>query len=120
MTPDGVFSSSTSGIAAAAMIDRNTKALMKPTTFLLNTARGGLIDEPALHRALSENKLAGAALDVLSEEPPPADHLMLSTPRCLINPHIAWATREARQRLLDESAANLAAYLAGEQRNRVA
>ena len=94
-------------------------ALMRPHAILLNTSRGPLIDEAALVEALHHGRIAAAALDVLSEEPPPADHPLLLAPNALITPHIAWATRAARQRLLDETAANVAAFLAGQPRNVV-
>jgi len=92
---------------------------MKPGAFLINTARGPLVNEEDLAAALREARLAGAALDVLSQEPPPANHPLLSTPNCLITPHIAWATKEARARLMRVAADNLAAFLAGTPRNVV-
>ncbi len=94
-------------------------ALMKPTAYLINTSRGPLIDEPALAEALRSGRLAGAGLDVLSEEPPPADHPLLDAPNCYITPHIAWATRSARRRLLDAAVENVRAFLAGSPRNVV-
>ena len=92
---------------------------MRPTALLLNTARGALIDEPALARALHEGAIAGAALDVLSREPPPADHPLRSAPRCLITPHQAWTSRAARERLLAITAENVAGMLAGRPQNVV-
>lgn len=86
---------------------------MKPTALLVNTARGGLIREADLARALREGVLGGAALDVLSEEPPRPDNPLLSAPRCVITPHLAWATLEARQRLLKITAENVRSILAG-------
>jgi glycerate dehydrogenase len=94
-------------------------ARMKPSALLINTARGGLIDEAALAHALASGKLAGAALDVLSVEPPPPDHPLLRAPNCLVTPHIAWATRAARARLLDIAVGNVRAFLAGSPRNVV-
>lgn len=94
-------------------------ARMKPTACLINTSRGGLIDESALVEALRAGRLAGAGLDVLSTEPPPADHPLLREPRCLVTPHIAWASRAARQRLMDIVAANLSAFLDGKPINVV-
>lgn len=96
-------------------------ALMKPTALLINTARGGLIDESALLYALQTGRLAGAGLDVLSEEPPPAQHPLLTywAPNLIITPHIAWANREARQTLVDEVRENIRAFLRGERRNRL-
>lgn len=86
---------------------------MKSTAFLINTARGGLIDEAALLDALETGEIAGAGLDGLSVEPPPADHPLLNAdlPQLLITPHSAWAAREARQRLVDIAIAHLRDYL---------
>jgi len=93
--------------------------LMKPTAFLLNTGRGPLVDEAALAAALRAGQLAGAALDVLSVEPPPAHHPLFQAPRCLITPHIAWATDAARKRLMQQAVENVRAFLAGQPINRV-
>jgi glycerate dehydrogenase len=92
---------------------------MKASAYLINTGRGLLVDETALADALRDGEIAGAGLDVLSQEPPPSDNPLLDAPNCFITPHLAWATRAARQRLIDELAANLKAFLAGESRNRV-
>jgi glycerate dehydrogenase len=92
---------------------------MKPSAFLLNTARGGLIDERALADALNEGRLAGAGLDVLSAEPPPPDNPLLTARNCIITPHIAWATKAARQRLLAIAADNVRSFFQGGSRNRV-
>ena len=86
---------------------------MKPTAFLLNTARGALVNEADLAAALHAGRIAGAGLDVLSVEPPSPANPLLSAPRCVITPHIAWATRDARRRLLETTAGNVAAFLAG-------
>ncbi|MEM8943630.1 MAG: D-2-hydroxyacid dehydrogenase [Planctomycetota bacterium] len=86
---------------------------MKPSAVLINSSRGPLIDEWALADALRHGQIAGAGLDVLSVEPPPADHPLLGIERCAITPHIAWATRAARSRLLNTVVDNVAAYLAG-------
>lgn len=86
---------------------------MKRDAFLINTARGGLIREPDLARALQNGVIAGAALDVLSTEPPSPDNPLLSAPRCVITPHLAWTTRSARQRLLAVTADNVRAILNG-------
>ncbi|MCC7144919.1 MAG: D-2-hydroxyacid dehydrogenase [Phycisphaeraceae bacterium] len=101
------------------LINAPRLAFMKPTAYLINTGRGPLVDEPALAAALRENRLAGAGLDVLSAEPPPADNPLLSAPRCLITPHVAWASVEARRRLLAAAADNLRAFLAGQPINVV-
>jgi glycerate dehydrogenase len=94
-------------------------SLMKPSAFLLNTSRGPLIDETALAEALNAGRLAGAGLDVLSTEPPPADHPLFKARNCLITPHIAWASRAARARLLDTAVANVRSFLAGRPQNVV-
>jgi glycerate dehydrogenase len=101
------------------LVNRARLALMKPTAFLINTSRGGLIDEPALAEALRSGGLAGAGLDVLSVEPPPHDHPLLTAPNCYITPHIAWATAAARKRLLAAVVENVQAFLAGRPQNVV-
>lgn len=101
------------------LVDARRLALMKPTAFLVNTARGPLIDETALAAALNDGLIAGAALDVLSVEPPAASNPLLTARNCVITPHLAWATREARRRLIDVAAANLAAFIAGTPTNVV-
>ena len=93
---------------------------MRPGAMLINTGRGDLIAEQDLRRVLDEGWLGGAALDVLSQEPPPADHPLIGAPRCLITPHNAWAGQQARRRLLHETILNIRAFLAGEARNSVA
>jgi glycerate dehydrogenase len=85
---------------------------MKPSALLLNTSRGALVDEPALADALARGVIAGAALDVLSVEPPPADHPLLHAPRCIVTPHQAWTSRAARERLLRVTVENVAGLLA--------
>ncbi len=104
----------TAGMVGAELLGR-----MKPSALLINTARGALIDELALARALERGALGGAALDVLAVEPPPADHPLLHAPRCLVTPHIAWATRASRARLLDIAIDNVRAFLSGTPRNVV-
>ena len=94
-------------------------ARMKPTAFLVNTARGGLVNEADLAAALAAGTIAGAGLDVLSVEPPTVSNPLLAAPRCVITPHIAWATRAARHRLIEATAGNVRAYLAGAARNVV-
>ena len=105
------------------LIGARALALMKPDAFLINTARGALVDSAALLDALKKGRLAGAALDVLTEEPPPPNHPLVRAGRefgsLLLTPHCAWATREARQRLVAEVAENVAAFFAGKRRNRV-
>lgn len=102
-----------------ALINADRLALMKKSAYLINTGRGLLIDEEALAAALSNGAIAGAGLDVLSQEPPPADNPLLHAPNCFVTPHLAWATRAARQRLIDTLAANLRAFLAGAPQNQV-
>lgn len=104
----------TRGLVNAARL-----AGMKPTAFLLNTARGPLVVEADLADALNAGRLAGAGLDVLSVEPPPADHPLLKAKNCVVTPHVAWASRAARQRLLDTAVANVRAFLAGKLENVV-
>lgn len=94
------------------LIDADMLSLMKPTAFLINTARGGLIDEEALYHALKNNHIGGAGLDVLSVEPPPVDHILLkeALPNLLVTPHNAWIGNGARQTLLDRAIAHLADF----------
>lgn len=101
------------------LVNAKRLALMKPTAFLINTSRGGLIDEAALADALNSEQIAGAGLDVLSVEPPPADHPLLGARNCYITPHQAWATKAARERLLQTAAENIRAFLAGKPQNVV-
>ncbi|KXU38014.1 glycerate dehydrogenase [Ventosimonas gracilis] len=97
------------------LIGKDELRQMKKTAFLLNTARGGLVDEQALADALKNGHLGGAALDVLSEEPPRSGNVLLAPdiPRLLITPHNAWGSREARQRIVMQLAENTAAFLSG-------
>ena len=94
-------------------------ARMKPSALLLNTARGGLVDEDALAAALQQGTLAGAGLDVVSAEPMRADNPLRDAPNCIVTPHLAWASHPARQRLLDATIANVRAFLAGAPTNVV-
>lgn len=96
------------------LIDAARLALMKPTAFLVNTARGGLVNDADLARSLNEGRLAGAGLDVLSVEPPLRDNPLLTAKNCLVTPHIAWATRAARARLIQTTVDNIRAFLAGQ------
>ena len=92
---------------------------MKPTSYLINMARGSIIDTKDLAWALNNNVIAGAALDVLEKEPPDINDPILKAPRCIITPHIAWASKETRQVLINEIAANIHAFFNGEKRNIV-
>ncbi len=99
------------------LINKNTLALMKKDAVLINTARGLLVDEQALYEALKEKKIRAAGLDVLSQEPPIKQSPLMSLPNCIITPHIAWATAEARKRLMDIAFCNLISFLEGKVQN---
>ena len=101
------------------IINKECLELMKNTAFLINAGRGPLVDEQALAQALNNEVIAGAGLDVLSSEPPEKDNPLLKAKNCYITPHIAWATRSARQRLLKVVVDNVAAFLAGNPQNVV-
>ena len=101
------------------MINENSLALFKPTAYLINTARGGLIDENALAAALNSGKIASAALDVLTSEPPKADNPLIHAKNCIITPHMAWASLEARVRLLHATEDNVRAFLQNAPINKV-
>jgi glycerate dehydrogenase len=101
------------------LVNRERLALMKPAAFLINTSRGPLVDEKALAEALNAGRLAGAGLDVLDAEPPSAQNPLYTAKNCYITPHIAWATRASRQRLLDAAIENVAAFLRGAPQNVV-
>jgi glycerate dehydrogenase len=103
----------------AGLVNRERLQKMKPSAFLINTARGPLVVDAELAQALKEGRLAGAAVDVVSVEPIRADNPLLKAPHCIITPHIAWATAEARGRLMESTIANLAAFLKGEPVNVV-
>lgn len=105
--------------ASTGLVNAARLARMKPGALLINTARGALIDEPALRASLEAGHLGGAALDVLSVEPPPLNHPLLSAPRCLITPHMAWSGLDARKRLMDTTVANISAFLSGQPINVV-
>lgn len=96
-----------------------TLALMKPTAILINTARGGLVDEHALASALREHRIAAAGIDVMDCEPPKADNPLSALDNCIITPHIAWQSTGARRRLLAVTADNLAAFIGGHPQNVV-
>ena len=103
------------------LIGEQELALMKKDAVLINTARGGLVDESALLDALQNQRIGGAGLDVLQQEPPPADHPLLTAElsNLVITPHTAWISRESRQRLINEIALNIEAFKSGQVRNRV-
>ncbi len=101
------------------MADARRLGLMKRSAILINTARGPLIDDAALAKALAEGKLYGAGLDVMSSEPPAADNPLLKAPGCFITPHIAWASTEARDRLMRIAVGNVAAFVSGKPVNVV-
>ncbi len=103
------------------LFNRDTIGRMKPDAILINTARGALIDSAALVDALSSGHLAGAAIDVLPQEPPVEGDPLLdyNGENLIVTPHIAWGTDQARQNAIDELTANAAAFLAGQERNRV-
>jgi len=107
--------------ATRGMIGAAQLALMKPDAILINTARGALVDSAALAAALKERRLAGAGIDVLAQEPPVDGDPLLDAnlPNLIVTPHIAWAARDARQRCLDEMAANIQDFLRGGRRGRV-
>ena len=103
------------------LIGQKELGLMKKDALLINTARGGIVDEKALVAALRSGEIGGAGVDVLTQEPPAKGNPLLESdiPNLIVTPHIAWASRESRQRLVDELAANIEAYLQGDVRNRI-
>lgn len=107
--------------ATAKMIDINALRAMRPSAILINTARGQLINEPDLVHALRGGEIAGAAVDVVSTEPPPLNNPLVQAklPNLIITPHCAWGSRQARQAAIDQTADNIAAWLAGEAVRRV-
>jgi len=100
-------------------VNKEKLNLMKKSAYLLNTGRGGLINESDLAEALNSNKIAGAGLDVLSTEPPQKDNPLLTAKNCVITPHIAWATIAARKRLMKIAVENVKAFIKGESQNVV-
>jgi len=105
--------------ANRGLVNERRLNLMKRSAFLINTSRGPLVDERALAEALNSGRIAGAGLDVLCDEPPDADHRLLHAKNCYVTPHIAWATRAARERLLQTTVENVAAFLKGTPQNVV-
>ena len=99
------------------LINAQSLALIKPSAFIINTSRGGLIDAQALADALNEERIRGAGIDVLAIEPPPIDHPLFQAKNCLITPHIAWATKESRLRLLAVVIGNIKSFLSGQSVN---
>lgn len=101
----------------AQFVNKELLRTMKATSFFINTSRGGLINERDLAETLNEAVIAGAALDVLSTEPPKADNPLLQAKNCIINPHVAWATFESRSRLMNVVVNNVQAFLEGRPEN---
>lgn len=101
------------------LINKENLAKMKKSAFLLNTSRGPIIVDQDLADALNNDVIAGAGIDVLSTEPPPKDNPLFGAKNCIITPHIAWATKEARTRLMDMAVANLSAFITGKPVNVV-
>ena len=104
---------------SAGMVDTAFLGRMKSNAILINTARGGLVNESELAAALAENKIGGALLDVVSAEPMPNDHPLRSVENCFVTPHMAWTTVEARQRLMQSTADNIQAFQNGSPQNVV-
>lgn len=101
------------------MVNKDLLSVMKPSAFLINTARGGLVHEPDLAEALNNGQIAGAAVDVVSKEPIEDSNPLLTAKNCFITPHIAWASLAARTRLMQTTAENIAAFMAGSPINVV-
>ena len=101
------------------MIDSQTLRQMKPSAILINTGRGPLVDDQAVADALAEGRLAAFCADVLTEEPPKASNPLLSQPNAFFTPHIAWASKEARIRLLHVAIHNVRSFLSGHPQNVV-
>ncbi|NIQ93253.1 MAG: D-2-hydroxyacid dehydrogenase, partial [Desulfuromonadales bacterium] len=101
------------------LVNEERIGLMKRSAILINTGRGQLVEEQALADALDAKEIAGAGIDVLSEEPPRTHHPLIGARNCFVTPHIAWATREARRRLLAVAAENVKAFIDGEPHNVV-
>lgn len=103
-----------------AFVNKELLGLMKPTACLINTARGGLINEKDLSQLLYQKKIGGAALDVLSTEPPEKNNPLIGLSNCIITPHNAWMSKEARQRIMDITIENIQAFIKGTPQNVVA
>ncbi len=103
------------------MIGAKELKMMKPTALLINTARGGLVDEEALAKALKDGTIAGAGFDVLTKEPPKEGNVLLdpTLPNFILTPHVAWASQEAMQILADQLIDNIEAFVAGKPQNVV-
>lgn len=101
------------------MINRRTLSYMKPSAFIINTGRGGLVNELDLKTALAEGIIAGAALDVLQDEPPKMNHPLIGLPNCIITPHIAWGSKASRSRLLNITFENVRSFIGGRPQNSV-
>ena len=101
------------------LISHDELLLMKPTGYLINTSRGGIVNEVALANALNKEKIAGAGIDVLTAEPPSSGNILLQTNNIIITPHSAWSTRQARQKLIDETVVNIRSFIKGQPRNVV-
>lgn len=105
--------------ATKGLINKESLQLMKPSAFLLNTSRGPIVIDEDLADALNNDVIAGAGIDVLSTEPPPLTNPLLKAKNCIITPHIAWATKEARTRMMNMTLSNLAAFFEGKPVNVV-
>lgn len=103
----------------AGFVNRELLELMKPTAIIINTARGALINEKDLAQALQQGRIAAAGLDVLSAEPPPKNHPLIGLENCIVTPHNAWISFEARQRIMNITFANLQSFLNGKPQNVV-
>ena len=101
------------------LVNEQTLSLMKKSAFLINTSRGGVVDEAALYRALSEKRIAGAFLDTISAEPMKEDFPLCELDNCIITPHVAWAAKETRQRLVNLVAENIRNFQSGSPTNKV-
>jgi glycerate dehydrogenase len=104
---------------SALAVNKDTLALMKPTAFLINTARGGVVDEVALAEALENEKIAGAALDVLTDEPMSDTCPLFGAKNCIITPHISWASKGSRQRIMNTTVENVKSFMDGAPANVV-